>query len=366
MKIACLVSGGVDSSVALALAKESGYEVHAFYLKIWLEEETAFLGECPWENDLSFVRSVCEKLNVPLTIVPLQKQYHSRVISYALSEVRQGRTPNPDIMCNSLIKFGAFQEWLEENNLCFEKIVTGHYAQSSEYRDREGKTFPIMKLAKDKVKDQTYFLSRLSRKQLSKIWFPLGGYEKSEVRQKAKEKKLLTFDRPDSQGLCFLGKIRYSDFIKHHLGTLSGNIVDISTENILGKHEGHWLYTIGQRHGLDLSGGPWYVVGKDISHNILFVSHRLKMPQIEKETFIVKDVQWFLDKEELCKMFLSKEMFCKVRHGEKMYRIILGKSAKDSDTFSVRILDEKERGITPGQFAVFYTEDLCLGGGVIE
>ncbi|NCU42497.1 MAG: tRNA 2-thiouridine(34) synthase MnmA, partial [Candidatus Moranbacteria bacterium] len=157
-----------------------------------------------------------------------------------------------------------------------------------------------------------------------------------------------------------------SDFIKHHLGTLSGNIVDISTENILGNHEGHWLYTIGQRHGLDLSGGPWYVVGKDISQNILFVSHRLKMPQIEKETFIVKNVQWFLDKEDIQKILLFQEIFCKVRHGEKRYRIILENITEDSNTFSVRILDEKERGITPGQFAVFYAEDLCLGSGVIE
>lgn len=366
MKIACLVSGGVDSSVALALTQEAGHEVFAFYLKIWLEEETAFLGECPWENDLSFVRSVCEKLNVPLTIVPLQKQYHSRVISYALSEVRQGRTPNPDIMCNSLIKFGAFQEWLEENNLSFEKIVTGHYAQSSEYKDAEGNIFPIMKLAQDKTKDQTYFLSRLSRNQLSQTWFPLGQYEKSEVRRKAKEKNLLTFDRPDSQGLCFLGKIRYSDFIKHHLGTSSGDIVDISTGTLLGRHEGHWFYTIGQRHGLDLSGGPWYVVGKDVSKNILFISHRLKMPQVEKEIFVVKDVRWFLDKEEVQNIVLSQEMFCKVRHGEKRYRIVLENATKDLETFSVRIIDEKERGITPGQFAVFYAEDLCLGSGVIE
>ena len=253
-----------------------------------------------------------------------------------------------------------------QNNLFFEKIVTGHYARSGEYKNKYGKIFPVMKLAQDKAKDQTYFLSRLSREQLSRVCFPLGQYEKSEVRRKAKEKDLLTFDRPDSQGLCFLGKIRYSDFIKHHLGTLSGNIVDISTENILGKHKGHWFYTIGQRHGLDLSGGPWYVAGKDISQNILFVSHRLKMPQIEKETFIVKDVRWFLDKEDVQKMILSQEMFCKVRHGEKRYRIILENSTEDSDTFSVRILDEKERGITPGQFAVFYAEDLCLGSGVIE
>ncbi|QQS60915.1 MAG: tRNA 2-thiouridine(34) synthase MnmA [Candidatus Moraniibacteriota bacterium] len=365
MRLACLVSGGVDSSVALTLAKDSGHEVHAFYLKIWLEDEMAFLGECPWENDLTFVRSVCKKLNVPLTIVPLQKEYHDRVISYALSEVREGRTPNPDIMCNSLIKFGAFQEWLEKNDTSFEKIVTGHYARSGEYKKVHGETFSIMKLACDRVKDQTYFLSRLTKEQLRRTWFPLGEYEKSKVREMAKEKNLLTFDRPDSQGLCFLGKIRYSSFIKHHLGTMMGDIVDISTGRILGKHEGHWFHTVGQRHGLDLSGGPWYVVGKDIQKNNILVSHRLKMPETERAFFGVRNTSWFLDEEDLQKNFLQKKLFCKIRHGEKRYQVILEGVSQNISDFSVRILKEKERGITPGQFAVFYSDDMCLGSGVI-
>ena len=178
MKIATLVSGGVDSSVALNLLKNEGHNLTAFYLKVWLEDELYFLGDCPWETDLKFVRSVCEQLDIPLEIISLQSEYLDRVVSYALDELRAGRTPSPDIFCNQRIKFGAFFDHIDHS---YERVATGHYAQIAE---REG-VFQL-KRAPDPVKDQTYFLYRLTQKQLSKLWFPIGGMVKKEVREHAR------------------------------------------------------------------------------------------------------------------------------------------------------------------------------------
>jgi len=357
MKIACLVSGGVDSSVALKMALDAGNDITAFYLKIWLEDETSFLGECPWEEDLAYVRKTCEQFSIPLEVVPLQKEYYARVVSYALEEVRRGRTPNPDVLCNSTVKFGAFLEWLEKKGKIFNKVVTGHYAGVEE---QEGSY--QLKMSKDNIKDQTYFLSRLSQKQLSKAWFPLGAYSKKEIRERAVEWKLPSANRPDSQGLCFLGKINYADFIQHHLGKKEGNIIDEDTNAILGRHKGHWLYTIGQRTGLNLSGGPWYVSGKNVEKNSIFVSHRLKMSERERNIFDISDMQ-FLEKEE---KFNEGELYqVKVRHGAQIYSCTVEK-LEERGTYRVRLLDVYERGIAPGQFAVFYKEDVCLGSGIVS
>ena len=262
MKIAVLLSGGVDSSVALRLLKEEGkHELTAFYLKIWLEDELSFLGECPWEEDLEYVRAICDELEVPLKIVPLQKEYLDHVVSYVLAELKCGRTPSPDILCNERIKFGAFFDCIDSS---FEKVASGHYAQVVE---EDGAFY--LKKAPDKVKDQTYFLSSLRQDQLGRALFPIGHLEKKEVRELAEKYDLPSKMRKDSQGICFLGKIKYKDFVKFHLGEKQGDMVDTESGKKMGTHNGMWFYTIGQRQGIGLHGGPWYVTGRDLDKNIV-------------------------------------------------------------------------------------------------
>src|SRR3990167_3405102 len=264
MKIAVLVSGGVDSSVALRLLREQGYDLTAFYIKIWLEDELAFLGNCPWQEDLYFVEKVCAQVNVPLEVISLQKEYWEKVVQYTISEVKSGRTPNPDILCNSRIKFGTF---LEKIGIDYDKVATGHYALIENLDNRFN-----LKMSPDLVKDQTYFLSHLTQEQLSKVMFPIGHLEKNEVRQLAQEFDLPNKDRKDSQGICFLGKLKFSEFVKHHMGEQEGPLIEVETGKQLATHKGFWFYTIGQRQGLGLSGGPWYVVAKNPMNNTVFIS----------------------------------------------------------------------------------------------
>ena len=259
-----LVSGGVDSSLALALLVEQGIPVTAFYLKIWLEDDLAHLGECPWEQDLVAVRAVCEKLGVPLEILNLQKEYHDIIVSYITQEVRAGRTPTPDIFCNTYIKFGAF---LDEYGDGYDKVATGHYAGVI-YKN--GTYF--LHRTPDPVKDQTYFLARLSQEQLAKSLFPLAQFTKEQVREHARRFDLPNKDRKDSQGLCFLGKISFRDFIKAHVGTKKGEFIEQETGEVKGYHEGFWFYTSGQRQGIGLNAGPWYVVHKDPKMNVVYIS----------------------------------------------------------------------------------------------
>lgn len=349
-KIAVLVSGGVDSSVALALLKEAGFDVTAFYIKIWLEDELAFLGDCPWEEDLAYVRAVTEKLGVPLEIVPLQKEYWERVVAEAISEVKAGRTPNPDMLCNARIKFGAFWDAVGSE---YTKVATGHYAQVEE---KSGKFF--LKKTPDAVKDQTYFLSQLSRKQLSRALFPIGEYAKPEVRALAEKFALPNAKRKDSQGICFLGKIPFDEFLRHHLGTKRGPLVEFETGKTLGEHDGFWYFTIGQREGIGLSGGPWYVVGKDAQANTVFISHAEHRSERARDTFVVRDLNWFNERPED-----GTALSVKLRHGPKEHQARV--QWLDQDLLEVR-LEEKDSGLASGQYAVFYSGEYCLGGGIIS
>ena len=352
MKIAVLVSGGVDSSVALRLLKDAGHEVHAFYLKIWLEDDVAFLGECPWEEDLGYVIGVCDSLGVPFVVVPLQKEYYARIVSYTLESVRKGLTPNPDVLCNQQIKFGAFFDAIDSS---FEKIASGHYAQvelvNGVYR---------LKRAPDLVKDQTYFLSLLSQEQLSRALFPIGHMVKHEVRHLAADFNLPNKDRKDSQGICFLGKISFDKFIEHHVGVWLGDIVDVGSGDVIGRHRGFYFYTIGQRKGLDLSGGPWYVVGKDSSKNIVHVAHAYSDFASGRDSFDVSLIQWNGIRP------VSGFLGVRIRHVGKIYDAEVALS--DDGVSAHVVLPEADHGVTPGQFAVFYggsNYQYCLGGGTI-
>jgi tRNA-specific 2-thiouridylase len=351
MKIAVLVSGGVDSSVALALLKEQGHDVCAFYLKIWLEDELAYLGNCPWEEDLDYAQKACDKLNVPLQVIPLQKEYWSRVVSYTIAEVQSGHTPSPDILCNQHIKFGCFFDKINKTE--FDKVATGHYAQIE-----ENNGLWILKKAFDDVKDQTYFLSALSQEQLSKALFPIGHLQKHEVRDLAAKFGLATAARKDSQGICFLGKIKFSDFIKHHCGTKEGDLVDFETNEIVGKHEGFWYYTIGQRKGIGLSGGPWYVVHKDTKTNTVYISSNYHTNDKTRNNFRVNRCHWNLKKSPQ-----TKNLQVKIRHGKEFYNCTL--NLLDPINGKV-VIDGNDQGLAPGQFAVFYDGNVCLGCGVIN
>lgn len=351
MKIAVLLSGGVDSSVALNILKREGHDLQAFYLKIWLEDEMSYLGSCPWEEDLEYARAVCKQADVPLTVVPFQKEYHKKVVSYTIDAVKKGLTPNPDVLCNSQIKFGAF---LEKYGDDFDLVATGHYA----FVERDEKTGLVkLKTTPDLIKDQTYFLSKLTQKQLQKAIFPIGKLQKKEVRKLAEKWNLPTAKRKDSQGICFLGKISFRDFLLHHLGKKMGDIVEQESGEILGKHDGAYLYTIGQRKGLDLSGGPWYVCAKDVKKNVVYVSHGFGGDDQRRDEFEVSDLNWISEKPK------KKNLLVKLRHGADFYNCEI--EFVEDDLLKVK-LNKKDQGVTPGQFAVFYADGYCLGGGVIR
>ncbi len=350
-KIAVLVSGGVDSSVALALLKEQGHDLTAFYLKIWLEDELAYLGDCPWEQDLAYARQVCEQLGVPLQIVSMQQVYHDCVVSYMLKEIERGRTPNPDMLCNQQVKFGAFYDVIDDS---FDYIATGHYAQVDHALETS-----ILKKGKDPVKDQTYFLAYLSQQQLSKALFPIGSYEKPEVRKLAKQFDLPTESRKDSQGICFLGKFQFAEFLKAHFGTKQGDIVEFETGKVLGQHNGYWFFTIGQRQGLGLSGGPWYVVSKDSDQNIVFISKKYDQITEHKSGMKVTQFNWISGTPSS-----KTELDVRFRHGPKLHPATI--VVQDDGRVQVTLKQESKQGIASGQFAVLYDGDICLGGGVIE
>jgi len=347
MKVAVLLSGGVDSSVALRLLKDEGHDVTAFYLKIWLQDEFSFLGDCPWEEDLEFARAVCKQADVPLETINMQTEYWNSVVSYTISEIKEGRTPNPDMFCNRLIKFGQFINKIDNS---FEKVASGHYAKIEEINNKF-----ILKTSPDPIKDQTYFLAYLTQKQLSRALFPIGTYKKKQIRELAHNYNLPNMIRKDSQGICFLGKIKFSDFIKHHLGEIEGEIIDIDTNKVMGRHKGFHFYTIGQRSGLRLGGGPWYVISKDIKKNIVYISKENITSRARKE-FTVSKFNWIAKEKPDGGNYLLK-----IRHGEHFYNCTL---AFNGDTAKV-ILEKEDRGIAPGQFAVFYKDDVCLGGSII-
>lgn len=350
MKVAVLLSGGVDSSVALhLLQQQGGVDVTAFYLKIWLEDELAAIGDCPWETDLQYVRAVCEQEKVPLEVVSLQSEYYAKVVEYALAELRAGRTPSPDIFCNQRIKFGEFFAKIDRS---FAKVATGHYAGIDEI---DGCCY--LRRSPDPVKDQTYFLSHLRQEQLQRAVFPLAPYTKKQVRKLAQQFALPTKDRKDSQGICFLGKINYPDFVKFHLGERPGAIVDLESGKMLGEHRGYWFYTIGQRQGLGLGNGPWFVTQKDVRQNIIFVTHKSRLEAHMQHAFTVAAVNWIVREPA------ATPLQVKLRHGPELIPCTLEQQI--GGRYRVQMA-RSDAGIAPGQFAVFYRGAHCLGGGVIE
>lgn len=348
--VAVLVSGGVDSSVALRLLQEQNYKVTAFYLKIWLEDELAFLGTCPWQEDLNYVTAVCEQAGVPLEVISLQSEYLQEVVTYTLGEIKAGRTPNPDVMCNNRIKFGAFYKKIGQE---YDFVATGHYAQIQNINNKI-----MLKMAPDAIKDQTYFLSHLTQEQLARAIFPIGHLNKSQVRELADTYNLPNKSRKDSQGICFLGKLKFSEFINYHLGQKPGDLIEFETGNNMGKHNGFWYYTIGQRQGLGLGGGPWYVVAKDTEKNIVYISKSYYTQDKARDTFIIEACNWFNYEPEENKVYNVK-----LRHGAHINTCKL--TMLTNGKFNVQ-LSARDQGIASGQFAVFYDDNICLGSGIIS
>ncbi len=355
MRVAALISGGVDSAVAVHRLVEQGHDVHLFYIQIGRDDG---LGDCSYEEDVEMCRLIAARYRLPLEIVPLHDEYWAHVMNYALETVKRGLTPNPDMMCNLVIKFGFFeQRWGHE----FDITASGHYAST----EIDAGGYKWLTTAVDPVKDQTDFLARITYDQLQHIIFPIGDLPKSEVRRIAEETRMPNARRKDSQGICFLGKINYNDFLKRHLGERPGPIVELETGRVLGTHRGFWFHTIGQRKGLGLSGGPWFVVDKNVEDNIIYVSGGYGTERQYGRTLELTETRFItLDPWE-GKPCDGVDITFKNRH---MPDFIPGHLTRLEGTGRYIIeSDRKVQGIAPGQFAVIYdsASRRCLGSGVI-
>lgn len=360
MNIAALVSGGVDSSVVVHLLKEQGITPSIFYIRIGMESEEGFI-DCPAEEDIEITFYIAKKYGCPFEEINLHREYWDNVVSYTIDSVRRGLTPNPDVMCNRMIKFGAFNEKCGKD---FDRIATGHYAQS----EQADNSIVFLATAKDPLKDQTDFLTQLTYPQIAKAMFPIGHLMKSEVRQIAHQAHLPSADRKDSQGICFLGKINYNDFLRRYLGEREGKIVELETGKVLGTHRGYWFHTIGQRKGLFLSGGPWFVVKKDIEENVLYVSQGYTPEaQYGKEIdllgfhYLSANIWEPAELEGKADDSWCIDVKFKIRHTPEFAS---GRLTKHHDPINGTVYhlssDTKIQGIAAGQYATIYDHDAHL------
>ena len=352
-KIVVGMSGGVDSAVSAYILKQQGYDVVGVFMRNWDEADDE--GVCTADEDYKYVRNVCDQIGIPYYTVNFTKEYWNRVFEYFLEELKLGRTPNPDVMCNKEIKFKAFLDFALKLDASY--LATGHYARVG---DDNGKKLLLRGV--DDNKDQTYFLYNLGQKELAKTMFPIGDLPKSEVRKIASEANLASAERKDSTGICFIGERDFNKFISNYLPAQGGDILDIKSNKVVGKHTGLMFYTIGQRKGLGIGGNstksaPWFVAKKDVKNNILYA--------VQGD----KDVLYSTSCEVSNLSFVagnppSQVFDCTVRlrHRQKDRGC---KVHIDGDNAHVVFVD-KQRAVTPGQSAVFYIGDVCLGGGVVE
>ena len=342
------MSGGVDSSVTAVLLKNAGYHVVGVYMKNWSKDLPGM--KCPWAEDLADAKRVATKLDIDFRIFDFETEYHAKVVDYMIEEFRKGNTPNPDVMCNQEIKFKLFYDIAMSQGADF--IATGHYAVSEDGN---------LKLAIDTNKDQTYFLYRISDEAIAHTLFPLGKMLKPEVKQLAAEFGLDNAYKKESMGVCFVGEVGIKDFLQEYIEVVPGQIIDRDTGEVLGTHEGAVFYTIGQRHGLNLGGGlPYYVVGKDMSKNLVYVSKNLNHLNLWTKTLKLKDViiRQIHQATGDIQPNLSN-LTCRVRH-----RAPLISCSFNSETNEVTLKEEIKHPAA-GQSVVFYAGDICIGGGII-
>ncbi len=365
MNIAALLSGGVDSSVAVHLLCEQGYRPDLYYIKIGMQEK-GYL-DCSQEEDLEIVTAMAHRYGLKYEVVDLQKEYWDNVVAYTIDKVKRGLTPNPDVMCNKLIKFGCFEEKVGHS---YDKTATGHYATTIE---ENGKVW--LGTTPDPVKDQTDFLAQIDYLQVSRLMFPIGGYMKQEVRHIAESAKLPSANRKDSQGICFLGKIDYNQFIEKYLGRREGNIIEMETGKILGRHQGFWFHTIGQRKGLGLSGGPWFVCRKDVDDNVVYVSKGYNPEGQQADELRMHGFHFITcnpwEEKDAAGIVTDRstegvEVLFKIRHVPELTRGRLVRETAGGDGWHL-YSEEKINGVAPGQFCVIYSVDgrICYGSGEI-
>ena len=383
-KIALLLSGGVDSSVSLHMLCNAGEKPDCFYIHIGPDENDSY--SCTSEEDIEMASAVAAKYGCKFEIIDLHKEYWNEVVKYTMETIKKGYTPNPDVMCNTLIKFGAFYKKVGYK---YDYIATGHYATKVGYENPNRKNLNNLNWnnlitnpqkypdewwicpAKDPIKDQVDFIANINTfiVPISKIIFPIGHLMKEEVRKIAEDNHLINAKRKDSQGICFLGKINYNDYIEKYLGRKDGDIVDINTCKVLGKHHGYWFHTIGQRKGLGLSGGPWYVVGKDIKQNIVYVSKDMNRNASHK--FIIGNINWLtlnlindyknlndIDSDIICNITF------KIRHTTQVFS---GKLKYINEDNKLIVECDDLISVAPGQYCILYddTYSHCYGCGEI-
>lgn len=357
------LSGGVDSSVAALLLKQQGYDVVGVYMKNWSQDLPGM--KCPWKEDYQDAKRVAVQLGIDFKMYDFQKQYRHKVVDYMLDEFKAGRTPNPDITCNQEIKFKLFLNTALEDGADF--VATGHYARvehapanSSQLTANSSRLLR----AKDENKDQTYFLYRVTQEALQKTIFPLGELTKPEVRELAEKNKLVTANKKESMGICFVGKVPIKDFLQQFIKISPGKIIDQNGVTI-GGHDGAIFYTIGQRHGLEVGGGlPFYVTGKDMSKNEVYVTTNLQDEKLWSDTIKLTDMHW-INEPKAKSLKPRAELMVRTRHRAKLLPVNNLARLHPAKGWVAK-LSEEVRALTPGQSAVFYHKDECLGGGIVN
>ena len=377
------MSGGVDSSLTAALLVEQGYDVTGVYMKNWTQDLPGM--KCPWADDLADAKRVATQLGIDFKVFDFENEYKQKVVDYMIDEYKLGRTPNPDIMCNQEVKFKIFLETALEDGA--DLIATGHYARvrhlqndlpadengfalglhgglapvqtqaADVFLQQDGRFDGQLLQAVDTNKDQTYFLYRVTGMALSKTLFPLGEFTKPVVREMAKARGLFTASKKDSQGICFVGQIGIREFLSQYVEQKAGSIIDKQTGKVLGQHDGAIFYTIGQRHGLDVGGGlPYYVVGKDMDKNEVYVTTNLNDESLWRPELNLVSTHWINETPK------AGEYQVRVRHRAALIPTQL--SFNDDGSVSLT-LDNAERAVAPGQSVVIYDGELCVGGGII-
>ncbi len=350
------ISGGVDSAVTAMLLKQAGVRLTAIFMKNWDEPDE--FGQCRWEEDVGDALDVCEKLDIPINTVDLSQSYWDGVFAEFLREYKRGRTPNPDILCNREVKFKAFLEHID--TLGGDIVATGHYAQIAHHPE----TGFQLKRGLDQNKDQSYFLYALNQTQLARSIFPIGGLDKPLVRELAKKAELAVHKKRDSTGICFIGERKFREFLSGYIATKPGAIKTLEGK-VIGQHEGVAFYTMGQREGLGIGGvkgypsGPWFVAGKNTDTNELIVTQGHNHPSMMSSSLTADQVHWIAPFEPKFPLVCTAET--RYRQKDAACSVMLAK-----DGFLNVEFDLPQRAITPGQSVVFYDEDICLGGAIID